>query len=333
MPPHYGVSASDVSRGEFMLILRPENLTLRSTLPTLRTVIGTGTSLALGVLLALYSCTRALEVYDVYQRTRDVAPEFGSQFTLVALHILLVLGFALLHGAQHYQVRGIFVFCGICILVGNLIENLGVATGFPFGRYYYGDVMGPRFFHVPVLLGLAYVGMSYLSWTLARLILGRPEAPLQGMRIFTLPLLASFIMTAWDLAQDPVWSTVLHCWVWIDGGPWFGVPISNYLGWLFSLFVIYLLFALYLRRAQAPAIAGNRNWWRLALLFYAACAAGNLLQTIPNMAQVAVQDATGKPWLLTDITGASAIVSIFVMGAFVVLAWARLAKQTINARD
>src|ERR1035437_243738 len=100
--------------------------------------------------------------------------------------------------------------------------------------------MGPKLFHVPVLLGLAYIGMAYVSWALARLIVGGTDAPITGARIVTLPLLASAIMTAWDLAQDPVWATVLHGWIWLDGGAWFGGPISDYLGWLGTVFVIFL---------------------------------------------------------------------------------------------
>jgi putative membrane protein len=65
---------------------------------------------------------------------------------------------------------------------------------------------------VPVLLGLAYIGMAYLSWTLARLIVGRPEALIAGPRVFAMPAVASCIMVAWDWAQDPVWGTILHAW-------------------------------------------------------------------------------------------------------------------------
>jgi putative membrane protein len=188
--------------------------------------------------------------------------------------------------------------------------------------------MGPKLFHVPVLLGLAYIGMAYVSWVLARLISGRSDAPIAGMRIFTLPLLASSIMTAWDLAQDPVWATVLHGWIWLDGGPWFGVPVSNYLGWYANLFVIYLLFALYLRIDPEPSIAESRASWRPALIFYGLCAAGNVLQRSSSYPVPAlVQDPTGKLWRVADITAASALVSIFVMGGFVVLAWISLMRQ------
>jgi hypothetical protein len=55
------------------------------------------------------------------------------------------------------------------------------------------DVMGPKILVVPVSLGLAYVGMAYLSWTLARLILEETQRPLAGSRVMTVALLASAI--------------------------------------------------------------------------------------------------------------------------------------------
>jgi putative membrane protein len=185
-----------------------------------------------------------------------------------------------------------------------------------------------------VLLGLAYIGMAYVSWALAWVIAGRTNAPIAGARLVTLPLLAGAIMTAWDLAQDPVWATVLHGWVWLDGGPWFGVPVSNYLGWYANLFVIYLLFALYLRRNPGRSIAASRASWRPALIFYGLCAAGNVLQVESTYTTPAlVQDPTGKLWRVADIIAGSALVSIFVMGGFAALAWINLVRQEKTATD
>jgi putative membrane protein len=274
-----------------------------------------GTALALGLILAAYAYARILEI------AHGPVPRLA----VVALNVLSALAFALVHGALHYRVRGILIFAAICTVAGNLAENVGVATGFPFGRYYFAELMGPKLFHVPILLGLAYIGMAHVSWMLARLMVGNSHAPIAGLRVVILPLVASFILVAWDLAQDPIWATVLHGWIWLDGGPWFGVPISNYLGWFGTGFTIYLLFALYMRRCPAPAIpASQANWWP-ALLFYALCAAGNMLQTIQPAVPALVQDPTGTQWRVADIIGASALVSLFVMGAFVVLAGVKLA--------
>jgi len=272
--------------------------------------------LALALILALYALARLLEIGSTsIPRT-----------AIVALDVISALAFALTDGARHYRLRGILVFTGICIVIGNIVENVGVVTGFPFGRYHFVELMGPKLFHVPVLLGLAYIGMSYVSWSVARAILG--PVPSRGVRLIGLPVVASFIMVAWDLAQDPVWATLLHGWVWQDGGPWFGVPVSNYLGWYGTVFLIYLLFALFLGgRFAAPASAASK---RPALLFYALCAAGNVLQTVPAQVQAVVQDPTGHPWRAADITAASALVSVFVMGGFIAMAWARLAERRKN---
>ena len=45
-------------------------------------------------------------------------------------------------------------------------------------------------------------------------------------------LVAAFIVSATDLVADPV-SVEGGLWVWYDGGPFFGVPYSNYIGWIF----------------------------------------------------------------------------------------------------
>jgi putative membrane protein len=270
--------------------------------------------LLIGVILVAYGCARVLEV----------TPNPIPRMAIVALDVLSAMAFALVHGARQYRLRGILVFALLCVVVGNLIENLGVITGFPFGRYYFLDLMGPKLFHIPVLLGLAYIGMAYVSWVLGCLIVGGHSNSARG---FVVPLVASLIMVAWDLAQDPVWSTVLHGWVWLDGGPWFGVPISNYFGWYATVCLICFLFAFYLRSNRVIVRPQNPAWNRSAIVFYACCAAGNVLQIARHLDPAIVQDPAGQAWSVADITLASALVSIFAMGAFAALAWVRLAKQ------
>jgi putative membrane protein len=247
---------------------------------------------------------------------------------LVAVDVLSAAAFAMVDGARHYSWRGILVFAAICLAVGNAVENIGIATGIPFGHYRFLDVMGPKIFNVPILLGLAYVGMAYVSWTIARILLGNTSPRMDGLRILKLPLVASLIMVAWDVAQDPVWSTFLQAWVWRDSGPWFGVPLSNFGGWYVTVFAIYMLFALYLKRAPAQEIARASAW--PAVVLYGLCAAGNVAQMWVAQPVSAVADATGRVWHVAEILTASALVSVFVMGSIVALATTRLLAQ---ARD
>jgi len=271
-------------------------------------------TIGLWTLIALYAGARFLQVF----------PGSVPILVVVALHVVPAAVFALIHGAISYRLRGILVFFAVSLVVGNVFENVGVYTGFPYGRYYFTDLMGPKIFSVPVLLGLAYVGMGYVSWTLGRLILGDLRSSLAGRHIVTLPLVATFIMVAWDLSLDPVWSTVLHAWIWLQGGAYFGVPVSNFLGWYLTSFVIYQLFALYLRvRVVHPAPLSGR-YWHLAIVFYAVSAAGNLLLLIPHGGSAYIFDPAGVQWKVNDIAGTCALVSIFLMGSFALLAWTRL---------
>lgn len=250
---------------------------------------------------------------------------------IAALHIVPPLLFALIHGAALLGRRAILTFFVLFLLIGNVIENLSVVTGFPFGHYYFTDCLGPKLFHVPILLGLAYLGVGYLSWTLALLILGNRNAQnsLAGFRVVALPLAASFPMVAWDFSMDPVWSTIQHCWIWQHGGGYFGVPISNFLGWYFTVYIFYQLFALYLRRRSVGFSPLPIRFWQLAGFFYALCAAGNLLLLLgsPPGGLAVVSDPSGATWNVRDILGASALVSIFTMGAFALFAWVRLAGR------
>ena len=70
---------------------------------------------------------------------------------VVALHVVPAAAFALLHGAQFYQWRGILIFSALCLFTGNLFENLGIRTGFPFGHYHFTALMGPAIWGVPAL--------------------------------------------------------------------------------------------------------------------------------------------------------------------------------------
>lgn len=270
------------------------------------------------MLLAIYALARVLQVF----------PGRVPFLAVVTLHIFPPLLFALFHGNLLYGGRGILIFTALYLLIGNVFENLGVLTGFPFGHYYFTEVMGPKLFQVPLMLGLAYVGMGYLSWTLARLILGDARSVLAGPKVGSVPLVASFIMVAWDFSSDPVWSTIKHCWIWRDGGPYFGVPVSNFFGWYLTVYVFYQLFALYVRGRPQQSNLVLPGYWRLAVLFYAVCAAGNILLIIPAPGPAAIADPAGIQWKVSDITGVCALASIFTMGAFAVLAWLRIAHPT-----
>lgn len=108
-------------------------------------------------------------------------------------------------------------------LFGYAVEMLGVATGFPYGTFYYGDALGPKLFGlVPYILPISY----------APLVVGAVAA-LHGQRLLPSVLKSSALLVLIDAVLDPG-ATALGFWRWPEGGAYYGVPLSNYLGWLLS---------------------------------------------------------------------------------------------------
>jgi bisanhydrobacterioruberin hydratase len=109
---------------------------------------------------------------------------------------------------------------------GYAIETIGVVTGFPYGPFYYGDALGGRILGlVPFLLPLSY----------APLVIGAVAAAWSpGSRHRALWVLRSaLLLTLIDAVLDPG-AASLGFWVWPEGGAYYGVPSSNYAGWLLS---------------------------------------------------------------------------------------------------
>ncbi|MDQ4127507.1 MAG: carotenoid biosynthesis protein [Actinomycetota bacterium] len=108
---------------------------------------------------------------------------------------------------------------------GYAVETVGVATGFPYGPFYYGDALGHKLAGlVPYLLPISYaplvLGAVAASWSSTR------HRPLHA-------LTAALLLVLMDAVLDPG-AVSLGFWVWPEGGAYYGVPLSNYAGWLLS---------------------------------------------------------------------------------------------------
>lgn len=103
------------------------------------------------------------------------------------------------------------------------IETTGVVTGLPYGEFSYGDALGPKAFGlVPYLLPVSYLP----------LVLGAVGASGAG-RPLSWALRSAVVLVAIDAVLDPG-AVRLGFWEYAGGGPYFGVPVSNFFGWLLS---------------------------------------------------------------------------------------------------
>ena len=181
--------------------------------------------------------------------------------------------------------------------------------------------MGARLLGLPILLVLAYLVIAYCSWVLAILLLGLAGKHLRSRNLIVMPLLASSIFLAWDVAMEADWSTIDRAWIWRSGGPYYGVPLSNFVGWFITAWAFFQIFAVYARKHPTTQRHRSPKFWRYAVALYGVCAAGNLLIPLLPMAPPVVLDATGKAWHTQAILLTDSAVSIFIMGAFASAAW------------
>jgi len=128
------------------------------------------------------------------------------------------------------------------------IEFLGVTTGWPYGDFTYGVDLGPMVLgEVPLGLPIFFFPLVLNSYLLCLLLLGE-RADRWWVR---LPVVAAAVIAV-DLVLDPG-AVALGFWTYDDGGLFYGVPWSNYAGWVLSATVAVTAFDLGLDRAGLRA--------------------------------------------------------------------------------
>jgi uncharacterized membrane protein len=142
-----------------------------------------------------------------------------------------------------------------------------------------------------------------------------------------------FAMTAWDLSLDPGASTITHVRIWHDGGGFFGVPLGNFLGWTFTVYLLMQVFALYLR-SRGPLTTATPGRARASdlqgVLLYAATTIWSYVRYFTGE-RTTVTDAVGVTWGTGDIYETSVLVTIYGMVLIALLALLRIAQQRSTA--
>lgn len=174
-------------------------------------------------------------------------------------YVFTFLAVFLLACVSHVGWRKTLIFTVTGYLIAFTSEKLSITTGFPYGWYYYIDNTSHRelwIWGVPFFDSLSYVFLTYCSYTMALFILS-PLAT-RGMDLITLEtrairhswaalVLGAFLQTFLDIIIDPValqgnrWF-LGQIYGYYEEGIHFGVPISNYIGWLLTSFLLVAAF-------------------------------------------------------------------------------------------
>jgi len=144
--------------------------------------------------------------------------------------------------------RTTLLFAILTYCVGFACEYSSVHNGFPFGLYHYVEATRGReiwVLGVPFFDSISYTFLAFASYTLALLVCSPLQRQGWDLRLLDnwdirrsprVWLMAALFMVMIDMAIDPL-SVLGERWFlgrifWYDPpGAFFGVPISNYLGW------------------------------------------------------------------------------------------------------
>jgi len=280
------------------------------------------------------------------------SPPLEAAFWIVlAVYLALVVGFAwnptpfaqglaavgivaaCAHAALSYGWKDALALFAICLVITFAMENLGAATGFPFGHYHF--EVGSNLPHVgaiPVIVGPLWFGMGYFSWVVAGTLLGTPARPHRKLELIALPVVAAFVMTQWDVVIDPPEATISKAWIWHDGGAHFGVPLSNYLGWLLTSWLFYQVFVLYLSRRRyvfAPSAEQGRALRLVAIVLYLGSGLAHVTPWLIGQSGEVV-DAANHVWRVADLRETTVVILLFTMVFTSVLAVLRLASDAAD---
>ena len=217
--------------------------------------------------------------------------------------ILPFLVIVVIHGWKTLGARELLVFFLIAYGIALLYEYGGVEWGGLMGcRYYYTDLLGPKFFDkVPYIIPLVWSISLYCAFTMTNIIFNRirtnhnswERISLQWfLKIIGMGIATGLIMASWDLINDPV-LVAMGAWSWPDGGLYYGISLWNYEGWIEVSMLTFVLFSLYLYRIKRNQIyidGDKRSGYTLlvvvlyltTLLFYAIYAVyENVMYAIP----------------------------------------------------
>ncbi|MFW9910341.1 MAG: carotenoid biosynthesis protein [Candidatus Thorarchaeota archaeon] len=106
-----------------------------------------------------------------------------------------------------------------------VVEAIGISTGIPYGGFHYTDQMGYKILGlVPWSVAFAFGPLVFGCLVLA--------ARFTKNALYSI-LLSAFFLVVVDLVLDPA-AVLLGIWIWDVPGPYYGIPITNYVGWFIT---------------------------------------------------------------------------------------------------
>jgi bisanhydrobacterioruberin hydratase len=153
--------------------------------------------------------------------------------TTTALNLLLMLG--LLIYTQKKINTAFIIFFILCFSTGIAVEIIGTSTGYLFGQYEYGTMLGPVIKNVPLVIGVNWFIIMYCCGVAVHTVIEKLSNRLEivtGERPKAIKLVSiisdgAMLAVIFDWIMEPA-SIKLGFWKWLGDGE---IPAFNYLTW------------------------------------------------------------------------------------------------------
>lgn len=260
--------------------------------------------------------------------------DLTRQAIFAGLQALFLIVFVTVHAISSDGWRNFLVYFGLATGVSFVLEATSIAYGFPFGFYTH-HAAGPKPLGVPLHVPLGYVFLGWLAWSLAKLLVRRDASGGNGAQRFTTPIVAALILMGYDFAYDPIGSTARGMWSYRDPSGYFGVPLSNFLGWLLTGWIFYQSYALIERPARQEGASPGRSFWLLP------CAIWGAMFVQYPLLRAGTSGGTstvgGRTFIIADIYDASIAAGSLTMAMPAIAAaaaiWSMYARPTVKEID
>ncbi len=150
------------------------------------------------------------------------------EYFLMLTPAQLLLTLVLLLGFHRGWSDAFPIFAAAAFWIGFGAELIGIHTGYIFGDYVYGETLGPKLWDVPIVIGVNWFVLVYLTGAVFYKITDND---------YYAALLGATAMTVIDYIMEPV-AVALDFWYW----KFEVIPPSNYLTWFIVAFLIHLIY-------------------------------------------------------------------------------------------
>lgn len=163
---------------------------------------------------------------------------FKNDVIIRSTAVNLLLCFFLLLWTQENKNIFFWLFTLSVVIIGFAVEVIGVNTGYLFGDYNYGNVLGVQFKQVPLIIGVNWFIVLYCSGISITALLQKIIQPLSAtepapvLKAISVISDGATLAVIFDWLIEPV-AVKLGFWQWENDT----VPVYNYICW----FVIGLL--------------------------------------------------------------------------------------------